>query len=161
MVAVLNSAKFSEINLGEKLSFWKRKAIQTFDTEWEDSKYRDIKKDINDVELIKSAILSNKKLVEMVPLTDDQLVQLSAAAYKKPMKWGDIVIHQGDKAANEFFVVANGEFSITVSDASLSNENTATRKHASTKMVGTVKTGMSFGELWLLYQAPRAATVTC
>ena len=70
----------------------------------------------DDVDLIKSAIISNRKLVEMVPLSDDQLNHLSAAAYRRPMSSNDIVILQGDIAANEFFIVASGEFDVSITE---------------------------------------------
>jgi len=155
LLAVLDSKKFLEIKLGEKLSFAKRKAVQTFDSEAADAANRDTTKNADDVKLIKAAILSNKKLTEMVPLGEEQLDMLAACAFRKETTAGEAVISQGDIAANEFFIVANGEFPVSVS-ASGSAEN----KASDSQVVGTIKAGMSFGELALLYQAPRAATVT-
>ena len=94
----------------------------------------------------------------MVPLQDAQLDDLVQAAFKKSMNTGEVVIQQGDISANEFFVVASGEFTVSVGEV---QNTSATKKISNAKTVGTIKAGMSFGELALLYQAPRAATVTC
>jgi len=89
-VAVLNSTKFKELKLGEKVSFAKRKAVQQFDEEAEDTSNRDVNKTSADIELIRKAIRSNKKLTDIVQLTSQQLDTLVAKAFKRECKPGEV-----------------------------------------------------------------------
>ena len=68
---------------------------------------------------------------------------LVAAFQSKDVANGTDIIKQGDLVAEEFYVVADGTFEIFVGD----------------KKVLDVAKGGCFGELALLYDAPRAATV--
>lgn len=151
-LAALDAKKFKEIRLGEKLSFAKRKAIQTFDHATSGG---DTSKTEDDIKLITQAILTNKNLTQIVQMDKTQISSIVAAAYRKEVAPGDVVIHQGDMDASEFYVVKTGEFQVTVADS-----NSGDSKTSSGQIVGTIKSGHSFGELALLYQAPRAATVT-
>ncbi|KAG9290078.1 hypothetical protein G9A89_010384 [Geosiphon pyriformis] len=68
--------------------------------------------------------------------------QIMEAMFEKPVKKGEVVIRQGDEGDN-FYVVNHGMFEILVDD----------------RKVVTVADGGSFGELALMYNNPRAATV--
>ncbi|KAH3742879.1 cAMP-dependent protein kinase type II regulatory subunit [Pelomyxa schiedti] len=65
------------------------------------------------------------------------------AMYEKETQPGEVVIHQGDTESNEFFVVTKGSFSVIVSGTK----------------VTSLGEGRSFGEIALLYDCPRTATV--
>lgn len=154
---VIDGELFKKLKLGDKLSFAKRKAVQTFEST--DKKTGgDTSKTEKDMKLIKDAIGNNKKLAEIISLDETQMNSLVAGAWKKQCSPGDVIIEQGDLQAEEFFVVKDGEFEISVAQAQ--GESTNDKAYAAS-VVGTVKDGASFGELALLYQAPRAATVTC
>ncbi|CAG8590404.1 7884_t:CDS:2 [Ambispora gerdemannii] len=64
------------------------------------------------------------------------------AMFEKPVKKDEVVIRQGDEGDN-FYVVTHGMFEISVNG----------------RVVITVADGGSFGELALMYNTPRAATV--
>jgi CRP-like cAMP-binding protein len=78
---------------------------------------------------------------------------------------------EGDEVAHYFYIVKSGSFKINVSEAAAAEEvddnvsvtpnSTRSPTRADKKRkVGFVQSGGSFGELALLYSAPRAATVS-
>ncbi|OAL02135.1 camp-dependent protein kinase-like protein regulatory subunit [Phaeosphaeriaceae sp. SRC1lsM3a] len=88
-------------------------------------------------------------------LDDDQSSQVLGALHEKPIPSKDIkVIQQGD-VGDYFYVVEKGSFDIYVNK---SGKLEAGADGLGGK-VGTVGPGGSFGELALMYNAPRAATV--
>ncbi|KAJ4372990.1 hypothetical protein N0V83_003281 [Neocucurbitaria cava] len=88
-------------------------------------------------------------------LDDDQSSQVLGALHEKPIPTKGIkVIQQGD-VGDYFYVVEKGSFDIYVNP---SGKLEAGPDGLGNK-VGSVGTGGSFGELALMYNAPRAATV--
>jgi cAMP-dependent protein kinase regulator len=88
-------------------------------------------------------------------LDDDQASQVLGALHEKPIPSKGIkVIQQGD-VGDYFYVVEKGSFDIYVNP---SGKLEAGADGLGNK-VGTVGPGGSFGELALMYNAPRAATV--
>mmetsp|Transcript_19465 Transcript_19465/g.48766 ORF Transcript_19465/g.48766 Transcript_19465/m.48766 type:complete len:823 (-) Transcript_19465:925-3393(-) len=154
---VIDADLFKQLDLGSKISFAKRKAIQTFDAEKKEPG-GDTTKNETEQKLILDAILNNKKLTEIIEFEQPHLDAMVAAAWKKPCQPGDSIISQGDIQAEEFYVVNSGEFEVSVQGA---GGDSVDSKAVAAKTVGTLQPGASFGELALLYQAPRAATVTC
>ncbi|KAF0699346.1 Aste57867_10062 [Aphanomyces stellatus] len=90
--------------------------------------------------LIKDA-LSRNALMSIVNALDIDVM----ASFMVQMKvgQGDVVITEGD-TGDFFYVVESGVFDVSIAG----------------EVVGTVKAGGSFGELALLYNCPRAATVS-
>lgn len=89
-------------------------------------------------------------------LDDEQSAQVLGALQEKPIPTKGIkVIQQGD-VGDYFYVVENGAFDIFVNK---SGKLEAGPDGLGSK-VGSVGPGGSFGELALMYNAPRAATVT-
>jgi len=88
-------------------------------------------------------------------LDDEQNNQVIGALVEKtiPVK-GIKVITQGD-AGDFFYVIEKGSFEIYVNPAN----KVEAGPDGMGKLVATVSPGMSFGELALMYNAPRAATV--
>ncbi|CAD7927308.1 unnamed protein product [Amoebophrya sp. A25] len=154
---MIDADLFKTLDLGSKIAFAKRKAIQTFDAEKKEPG-GDTTKSESEMKLILDAILNNKKLTEIIDFEESHLEAMVAAAWKKPCAPGDVVITQGDIQAEEFYVVKDGEFEVTVQGGA---SDSVDSKACAAKTVGTLQPGASFGELALLYQAPRAATVTC
>ncbi|EAT91142.2 hypothetical protein SNOG_01493 [Parastagonospora nodorum SN15] len=88
-------------------------------------------------------------------LDDDQASQVLGALHEKPIPSKGIkVIQQGD-VGDYFYVVERGSFDIYLNP---SGKLEAGADGLGNK-VGTVGSGGSFGELALMYNAPRAATV--
>jgi cAMP-dependent protein kinase regulator len=88
-------------------------------------------------------------------LDDDQSAQVLGALQEKPIPTKGIkVIQQGD-VGDYFYVVENGEFDIYVNPTGKLEAG----PDGLGNKVGTVGPGGSFGELALMYNAPRAATV--
>ncbi|KAI1738069.1 camp-dependent protein kinase regulatory subunit [Xylaria scruposa] len=88
-------------------------------------------------------------------LDDEQTAQILGALQEKPIPAKDIkVVTQGD-AGDYFYVVEKGSFDVYVNDSGALQPGP---DGMGTK-VGSVQAGGSFGELALMYNAPRAATV--
>ncbi|KAI3326700.1 camp-dependent protein kinase regulatory subunit [Xylariaceae sp. AK1471] len=88
-------------------------------------------------------------------LDDEQTAQILGALQEKPIPAKDIkVVTQGD-AGDYFYVVEKGSFDVYVNDAGALQPGL----DGMGKKVGSVQAGGSFGELALMYNAPRAATV--
>jgi len=87
-----------------------------------------------------------KGIVLFMGIDDDQTNEVIDACEEKSAASGEVVIKQGDKTADYFYIVESGT------------------AEASLETVGVVKQytepGASFGELALMYSAPRAATIT-
>ncbi|CAN8002010.1 unnamed protein product [Ixodes hexagonus] len=77
-----------------------------------------------------------------------QMKEVIDAMFERKVKAGEMVIKQGDDGDN-FYVIQNGTYNIFVS--------TDTEKN---KLVGKYENSGSFGELALMYNMPRAATIT-
>eukprot|EP01135_Chromosphaera_perkinsii_P003451 Nk52_evm20s243 gene=Nk52_evmTU20s243 len=81
-------------------------------------------------------------------LDQEQKKEIVDAMFEKKVAKGESIIKQGDEGDN-FYVVDQGSFDVFVS------------KHGGpSEKVVEVKVGGSFGELALMYNTPRAATVT-
>ncbi|KAK6841444.1 cAMP-dependent protein kinase regulatory subunit [Apiospora arundinis] len=88
-------------------------------------------------------------------LDDEQSAQILGALVEKPIPAKDIkVITQGD-AGDYFYVVEKGSFDVYVNALGALQPG----PDGLGDKVGTIQSGGSFGELALMYNAPRAATV--
>jgi len=88
-------------------------------------------------------------------LDDEQSNQILGALQEKPIPAKDIkVITQGD-AGDYFYVVEKGSFDVYVNPSGTVEPG----PDGMGSKVGTIESGGSFGELALMYNAPRAATV--
>ncbi|KAL7518359.1 hypothetical protein ACHAWX_003197, partial [Stephanocyclus meneghinianus] len=82
---------------------------------------------------------------------EDELIELIDLFKPVSFKAGQCVIKQGDKG-DQFYVVEYGELSIRVA--------TEECKERESMKVGQYSKGAAFGELALIFDSPRAATVT-
>jgi cAMP-dependent protein kinase regulator len=82
-------------------------------------------------------------------MTNEQQISIVDTMWLKEVKSGETVIKQGD-LGDHFYIVENGHFDIFVTKQPGNN----------TIKVTSRERGSSFGELALLYNSPRAATVT-
>ncbi|KAK7965272.1 hypothetical protein PG984_002497 [Apiospora sp. TS-2023a] len=88
-------------------------------------------------------------------LDDEQSAQILGALVEKPIPAKDIkVITQGD-AGDYFYVVEKGSFDVYVNASGALQPG----PDGMGSKVSTIQSGGSFGELALMYNAPRAATV--
>eukprot|EP00929_Paragymnodinium_shiwhaense_P042077 TRINITY_DN2183_c0_g1_i1.p1 TRINITY_DN2183_c0_g1~~TRINITY_DN2183_c0_g1_i1.p1 ORF type:complete len:972 (+),score=223.73 TRINITY_DN2183_c0_g1_i1:116-3031(+) len=131
---------------------------------------------------IQDALKQNSNLQLMCSMQPEHLKQLAEVAWKKSVPKGHQVITQGDLDANFFYIVETGKFEILVKPAApVANMDTDGRRMCSKSgsvpsregslssersslsldpvVVGAITKGGSFGELALLYMAPRAATI--
>ncbi|KAK0616112.1 cyclic nucleotide-binding-like protein [Bombardia bombarda] len=104
------------------------------------------------IERLKNAISGNFLFSH---LDDEQSAQILGALVEKPIPTKGIkVITQGD-AGDFFYVVEKGSFDVYVNSSGALQPG----PDGMGQIVGTIEAGGSFGELALMYNAPRAATV--
>ncbi|XP_008473823.1 cAMP-dependent protein kinase type II regulatory subunit-like [Diaphorina citri] len=89
---------------------------------------------------------SVKKILIFRSLDSDQMNDVIDAMFEKPVEAGDIVIRQGDDG-DFFYVIESGRYEASVE---IDGED---------KLMHAYEDKGSFGELALLYNMPRAATI--
>eukprot|EP00434_Breviolum_minutum_P029128 symbB.v1.2.025768.t1/scaffold2523.1/size146632/2 len=147
---------FEEMGLREKLDFPIRKAVAGGAI-----KELEVKppspKTAEERKLMSDALKKNENLQSCVPLDDKKIALLIDAAWKENVAIGHTIIEEGDLNADYFYIVQKGKFAISLSK---NNEpQSLDSAKAAADILGVVEAGGSFGELALLYFAPRAATV--
>eukprot|EP00392_Amoebophrya_sp_AT5.2_P006978 g6990.t1 len=104
---------------------------------------------------LRKAIAENDKLQVLFSHLDESSLSATVDAMRKQtVAAGETVIRQGE-SGDAFYIVHSGQFSIYVSRQTGGSHSQAAQK------VLEVGPGACFGELALMYDAPRAATVTC
>jgi cGMP-dependent protein kinase len=101
-------------------------------------------KTIEDIKLMVAAVKRNRNLQTVMTMEDKLCNAMIEMAWKTEVKAGTNVIEEGDLDSDCFYIVAEGTLEVFVNGVQVLNINK----------------GGSFGELALLYYAPRAATVT-
>eukprot|EP00439_Symbiodinium_sp_Y106_P013451 s5211_g1.t3 len=154
---VISRNKFEEMGLREKLEFPQRKAVAGGAI-----KQLEVKppspKTAEERKLMIQALKSNQNLSSCVSLTDKQIAVLVDAAWKEKVSIGKELIQDGDLSADYFYIVQSGKFSISMGQNE-TQAKSANAAQAAAQNLGLVSAGGSFGELALLYFAPRAASV--
>jgi cAMP-dependent protein kinase regulator len=89
-----------------------------------------------------------------------QMEKVIDEMYREDVKDGESLIVQADPIGNEFYVVETGTFDIFVSDNPSGKKDAALQPGENRVKVASRGAGTCFGELALMYNAPRAATVT-
>lgn len=148
--------QFEEMGLREKLDFPIRKAVAGGAI-----KELVVKppspKTAEERKLMSDALKKNDNLQSCVPLDDKKIALLIDAAWKETVPIGHTIIEEGDLSADYFYIVQKGKFAISLSKGS--EPQSLDSAKAAADILGVVDAGGSFGELALLYFAPRAATV--
>eukprot|EP00931_Biecheleriopsis_adriatica_P097309 TRINITY_DN7107_c0_g1_i2.p1 TRINITY_DN7107_c0_g1~~TRINITY_DN7107_c0_g1_i2.p1 ORF type:complete len:459 (-),score=120.69 TRINITY_DN7107_c0_g1_i2:93-1433(-) len=147
----ITSTAFHKLDLAHKLHFPKREAVGGGVVGEAEIKPPSPKTP-EDIKLISEALKANANLNTIAHLDDDHINALIEVMWKQEVRANTELVKQGDLHADYFYVVSEGIFEVSKIDA-----NGADRKSAS--QLGSLKAGSSFGELALLYFAPRAATV--
>lgn len=90
-----------------------------------------------------------KNILLFKSLDQNQMQEVIDAMFERKVKAGEVVIKQGDDGDN-FYVIASGTYNIFVNGGEKQPD----------KLVGKYENSGSFGELALMYNMPRAATIT-
>ncbi|CAE7039036.1 BCY1 [Symbiodinium natans] len=98
-------------------------------------------------QLMSNALKKNTNLQSMVDLDRTRINAIIDVAWKQDVPKGTRLIREGDLEADYFYIVQSGLFSISIAD------------QKDGKTLPSIGPGGSFGELALIYFAPRAATV--
>merc|ERR1719498_547528 len=146
---------FVKLGLNEKLEFAKRGAVgggAAADAEIKPPS----QKSAADIKQISDALKGNANLNNMITLDEAKTKAMIDLMCKENVAKGTKIITEGDLNADYFYVVNKGTFEVSkVADAS------SAEKHVGrSQSLATLEAGKSFGELALLYFAPRAATIT-
>ncbi|CAE7197828.1 Prkg1 [Symbiodinium necroappetens] len=147
---------FSSLGLQDKLEFPKRGAVGGGVAVQAEIKPPS-QKSTDDVELIKKALQDNTNLNTIANLDEARIKAMSDVMWKEPVAKGTAIIKQNDLQADYFYIVKSGSFSISKAEDVKEGQSV---ESAAAAQLGTVEAGGSFGELALLYFAPRAATIT-
>lgn len=103
-------------------------------------------------ELIAKALQENANLSTIATLDTDRVNAIVDVMWKEEVPIGKPIIKEGDLQADYFYVVQSGSFQVSKAETASSDQ--------ATPALGLLEAGSSFGELALLYFAPRAATIT-
>eukprot|EP00929_Paragymnodinium_shiwhaense_P118407 TRINITY_DN90328_c0_g1_i1.p1 TRINITY_DN90328_c0_g1~~TRINITY_DN90328_c0_g1_i1.p1 ORF type:complete len:843 (+),score=225.14 TRINITY_DN90328_c0_g1_i1:93-2531(+) len=150
----LSRKNFEQLGLSQ-LNFVKRRAVVAGQSR-SMLKHTPPEKSAEERELMKSAILKNPALGDIMCNDEEKLEKMVDLMWKEVVAPGEEVIQEGELDADYFYIVQEGSFRVTVS--SMQGEERSAEKMIETAIKMTK--GSSFGELALLYLAPRAATVT-
>uniref|UniRef100_A0A7S4QWI1 cGMP-dependent protein kinase n=1 Tax=Alexandrium monilatum TaxID=311494 RepID=A0A7S4QWI1_9DINO len=155
--------KFQELRLHDRLQFHGRKAVAA-GTGKHNTKIRPSPaKSRKAKQFIGEALQANNNLQAIVQLTEPGIQELADAAWMEFVPEGREVIMEGDQEAEYFYIVQQGTFKVLQEAApGQSAEMAVSRSKSSgsnSRQVATIGVGGSFGELALLYAAPRSATV--
>mmetsp|Transcript_85511 Transcript_85511/g.151313 ORF Transcript_85511/g.151313 Transcript_85511/m.151313 type:complete len:793 (+) Transcript_85511:80-2458(+) len=148
--------KFEDLGLREKLDFPQRKAVGG-GAATEMVVKPPSPKTPEERRLMAGALRKNDNLQNCVALDDKKANQLIEIAWKETVPAGTQLIQENDLNANFFYIVQSGSFQLSMATGGSQSADAA---EAAAQQIGTVDSGGSFGELALLYFAPRAATVT-
>mmetsp|Transcript_58878 Transcript_58878/g.131692 ORF Transcript_58878/g.131692 Transcript_58878/m.131692 type:complete len:882 (-) Transcript_58878:72-2717(-) len=146
-VQVLDKPHWDQLELRQKLRFRKRKAVKGAPDRNLTSvalASRQAISRLEDKSFVKEAMLRNENMASLLSGREDSSVdkivdQFGLIKYSK----GEPIVVQGEMTADFFYVLGSGTVEYIVDG----------------QTVGTGTQGASFGELALLYRAPRAATV--
>lgn len=156
-VLKITRENFREMGLNEKLEFPKRQAVAG-GCEANVVTKPPCAKTSADRKFISEAIKRNQNLNTMMEVTDEKIAHMIEVMWTEQVLAGKDIITQGELEADYFYIVKDGCFEIFVNTSDkVQSADQAIGSH--TERVGEVPTGGSFGELAMLYYAPRAATV--
>mmetsp|Transcript_32194 Transcript_32194/g.68485 ORF Transcript_32194/g.68485 Transcript_32194/m.68485 type:complete len:873 (-) Transcript_32194:64-2682(-) len=142
--SALSRHDFEQLGLRSKLHFKKRRAVGGGPYPEDSSIAAASKKTAAEERLITQGMLANKNLGPLMKsLSAQELADIAQRACKIHAKPGETIITQDSLKADRFYVIQEGNFDII--------QNSTT--------VFQMGPGGSFGELALLYQSPRNATV--
>ncbi|CAK9024732.1 unnamed protein product [Durusdinium trenchii] len=147
---------FMSLGLQDKLEFAKRGAVGGGAAVQAEVKPPCAKSD-GDIALIKKALQSNANLNTIANLDEGRMKAMCDVMWKEEVPQGTALIKQNDLQADYFYVVQSGSFAVSKAEDTKEGQSA---EDAATAQLGTVEAGGSFGELALLYFAPRAATIT-
>mmetsp|Transcript_131755 Transcript_131755/g.421716 ORF Transcript_131755/g.421716 Transcript_131755/m.421716 type:complete len:768 (+) Transcript_131755:48-2351(+) len=143
--------QFQRLGLQEKLEFAKRDAVGGGNKEIQVKP--PTPKTAAERTLMEEALKANANLKTMMTLNDFQLTAMIGISWQEQVTAGTDIIRQGDLDADYFYIVQSGSFEVFVAGQEGKSAESAGAA------VGSIDAGGSFGELALLYFAPRAATV--
>lgn len=153
----ITRAQFQHLGLNEKLEFPQRKAVGGGGGGKGGLEVKaPSPKTAAERTLMAEALKQNTNLQTFVTLDDKRINSMIDVAWKEDVAAGTDLITEGDLNADYFYIVQEGSFDIFISRQ---EGQSAEQVQASAHHKGTVSKGGSFGELALIYFAPRAATV--
>mmetsp|Transcript_46014 Transcript_46014/g.80897 ORF Transcript_46014/g.80897 Transcript_46014/m.80897 type:complete len:987 (-) Transcript_46014:166-3126(-) len=175
---VLSQARFYELGLQKKLH-QKRRVIGRADVNVPQLKRLtrggseesicsfEVKKTQEDEAFILEALKNNNNLCRLMPSSVNFALDVVRSARKMTVELGEDVIIEGDTVTDHFYVIDDGEFAVLKlngEEESMGRNSVRARDLAGlpqpeTRQVCILSRGASFGEMALLYRAPRSATV--
>lgn len=155
----INRKRFDDLGLRQYLHFPKRRAVAG-NADAVEAEEEDVVVPIDpEIEaLLAEAFRKNEKLKQVVSVTDNQILQCAKKCVKlPPVKQGVKIITEGD-IGDHLYIVEKGSFHVIQASERTAQSGDRVAKSTS-GFVCNIEAGQSFGELALLYGAPRNATV--
>lgn len=153
--------RFQELALNEKLQFVNRKAVGA-GGQRQILAQEPSPKTAEERMQMAEALRNCTNLRTMVALDDQRIMQMIDVSWKETVQAGTEIITEGDLVADFFYIVQDGNFEVLVTEGNETNAvsaDDASLSRGESKHLTSVGRGGCFGELALLYLAPRAATV--
>jgi len=143
-VKALSRKDFQVLDLRNLLHFTKRKAVHQVDEEVRRMRSDQVAKTPEQCALVRSAMLANPNLAPLLEhLSAKDLDDIVEHAFRMEVQRSVEVVKQGQLKADLFYIVEEGQLEVTKNG----------------EQVFKYGPGGSFGELAMLFRAPRAATV--
>eukprot|EP00929_Paragymnodinium_shiwhaense_P000105 TRINITY_DN10025_c0_g2_i2.p1 TRINITY_DN10025_c0_g2~~TRINITY_DN10025_c0_g2_i2.p1 ORF type:complete len:696 (+),score=174.53 TRINITY_DN10025_c0_g2_i2:126-2213(+) len=153
----ITTRQFKDLGLMNKLAFPQRKAVPGGNAREPIVKTPTFKTAAERA-FMQASLKNNDNLCHMVTLGDVQLNSLIDAAWEEDVPACKEIITEGDDEADYFYIVKSGAFEVLLKHRQGGCAEVAASE-AAEKPQTYIQPGGSFGELALLYYAPRAATV--
>jgi len=162
---VISRERFDKLDVRKYIAFHRRAAVAAAKEAGDDlDVIEDTEKDNKTSMLINQAIRDNKALNSVFDLSEEKIKKLVLAAKREEISAGEDIIKEGDYFADKFYIVETGKFDVTKVQEekvkSVEEQAACVLAGAKGNKVASLGPGNSFGELALLYNAPRASTVT-
>jgi len=155
---MISRSAFQELGLNDKLQFANRRAVAA-GGDGEAKSKPPSEKTPAERTVIAEALRNNESLSTITVLDDQRVNSFIDAMWEESVPAKHDLIKEGDLNAHFFYIVKSGQFEIYRGENAEGGVDNFEEKGKS-KVVNTVSTGGSFGELALLYLMPRNATVT-
>eukprot|EP00931_Biecheleriopsis_adriatica_P049910 TRINITY_DN28884_c0_g1_i1.p1 TRINITY_DN28884_c0_g1~~TRINITY_DN28884_c0_g1_i1.p1 ORF type:complete len:874 (-),score=161.01 TRINITY_DN28884_c0_g1_i1:90-2711(-) len=122
-----------------------------------------IRKSPENTKLISEVLEANGNFQGLIPLRSRHVEKLAQIAHKEEVAQGEVIMREGDLNADAFYIVGDGLLEFTSSQPfeviSSRGKFHLTRGEGSAQTTRECGKGLSFGEISMLYCAPRFATV--